>query len=224
MEIKDYFKIIKKRILLVLLITLSCTLLSAVISYFVIKPVYKSDIKVAIDANASAGDKDKKQQNYNDIIMYQKLVKSYSVYAKSRVVATDVIKELNLNISEDELINMVSVTPSGDTEFLSISVKSKDKDEVTKIADQLAISLKNVTKKIKDADNVQLIDPATAPTTPDSPKPLLNTAIAFVIGLMLSIGIVFLLEYLDSTIKDEDELKKILGCSVLGVIPVFEDK
>lgn len=222
MEIKDYFKIVKKRILLVLLITLSCTLISSVVSYFVIKPVYKADIKVAIDATASA-DKEQKQ-NYNDVIMYQKLVKSYSVYATSRVVANDVIKELNLDLTADQLISMISVTPSGDTEFLSISVKSKDKDEATKIANQLAVSLKNVTKNIKNSDNVKLVDPATEPTKPDSPKPLLNTAIAFVVGLMFSIGIVFLLEYLDSTIKDEEELKRMLGCPVVGVIPVFEEK
>jgi capsular polysaccharide biosynthesis protein len=222
MEIKDYFKIIKKRILLILLVTLSCTLISAVVSYFVIKPVYKADIKVAIDATSSV-DKEQKQ-NYNDVIMYQKLVKSYSVYTTSRVVANDVIKQLNLDLTAEQLISMISVTPSGDTEFLSISVKSKDKDEATKIANQLAVSLKNVTKSIKNSDNVKLVDPATEPTKPDSPKPLLNTAIAFVVGLMLSIGIVFLLEYLDSTIKDEEELKRILGCPVVGVIPVFEDK
>lgn len=222
MEIKDYFKIIKKRILLILLVTLSCTLISAVVSYFVIKPVYKADIKVAIDATSSV-DKEQKQ-NYNDVIMYQKLVKSYSVYTTSRVVANDVIKQLNLDLTAEQLISMISVTPSGDTEFLSISVKSKDKDEATKIANQLAVSLKNVTKSIKNSDNVKLVDPATEPTKPDSPKPLLNTAIAFVVGLMLSIGIVFLLEYLDSTIKDEEELKRILGCPVVGVIPVFEEK
>lgn len=220
MEIKDYFKIVKKRILLVLLITLSCTLISAIVSYFVIKPVYKADIKVAIDATASKEQK----ENYNDVIMYQKLVKSYSVYATSRVVANDVIKELNLDLTANQLIGMISVTPSGDTEFLSISVKSSDKDQATKVANQLAVSLKNVTKNIKNSDNVKLVDPATEPTKPDSPKPLLNTAIAFVVGLMLSIGIVFLLEYLDSTVKDEEELKKILGCPVVGVIPVFEEK
>lgn len=222
MEIKDYFKIVKKRIILVLLITLSFTLISAVVSYFFIKPIYKADIKVAIDATSSEDTEQK--QNYNDVIMYQKLVKSYSVYATSRVVANDVIKELNLDLTADQLISMISVTPSGDTEFLSISVKSKDKDESTKIANQLAVSLKNVTKNIKNADNVKLVDPATEPTKPDSPKPLLNTAIAFVVGLMLSIGIIFLLEYLDSTVKDEEELKRILGCPVVGVIPVFEEK
>ncbi|SHJ61529.1 Capsular polysaccharide biosynthesis protein [Clostridium cavendishii DSM 21758] len=223
MEIKEYFKILNKRKLMVIAITLSCALLSAVVSYFVIKPVYKSEIKVAIDAN-TASDKTEKKQDYQDVIMYQKLVKSYSKYATSRVVIKDVIKELNLSLTEDELINMISVAPEGDTEFLAISVKSKDKYEVSKITDQLALSLKNVTKKIKNADNVQLIDAATVPAKPDSPKPALNIAIAFVIGLMLSVGLVFLLEYLDNTVKDEEELKKILGCSVLGVIPVFEEK
>lgn len=220
MELKEYFNIVRKRLLLVILITLSCTLISAVVSYFVIKPVYKADISVIIGQITKD---DTQKQNYNDVMMYQKMVKTYSKFATTKAVAEDVISELNLNITADELISMMSVTPQGDTEFLTISVKSKDKTEVAKIANQIAKSLKKVSTEIKKQDNVQLVDEAVAPDKPDSPRPLLNIAVALFVGLMLSIGIVFLIEYLDNTVKDEEELTRLLGVPVIGVIPTIEE-
>lgn len=221
MELKDYFNIIRKRILLVILVTLGCTLVSAAVSYFVIKPVYKADIAVIIGSNDKAVDNTK--PNYNDVMMYQKLVQTYSEFVKTRVVADDVIKELKLDITSDDLIKMISVTPKGTTEFLTISVSSTNKDQVAEIANQVAKSLKKVSKEIKNQDNVQLVDGASVPQKPASPKPLLNIAVAFFVGLMLSIGIVFLLEYLDNTVKDEEELTKLLGIPVIGVIPTIEE-
>ncbi|GIM28701.1 capsular polysaccharide biosynthesis protein [Clostridium polyendosporum] len=221
MELKEYFNIIRKRILLIIIVTLSCTVLSAVISYFVIKPVYKADIAVIIGNNDKVADSTK--PNYNDVMMYQKLVQTYSEFVKKRVIAEDVIKELNLDITADELINMISATPKGTTEFLNISVSSTNKDQVAEIANQVAKSLKKVSTEIKNQDNVQLVDGASAPQKPDSPKPLLNIAVAFFVGLMLSIGVAFLLEYLDNTVKDEEELTKLLGIPVIGVIPTIEE-
>ena len=89
---------------------------------------------------------------------------------------------------------MVSVAPKGDTEFLTITVKSKDPKEAMDIANQLAKSLKYVSNDVKKADNVQLLDEAQVPIAPDSPNKRLNIAIAFFIGLMVSLGIAFLLE------------------------------
>ncbi|GFZ30519.1 capsular polysaccharide biosynthesis protein [Clostridium zeae] len=221
MELKEYFNIVRKRLLLVILITLSCTLISAVVSYFVIKPVYKADISVLIGQNQKSDSATK--ENYNDVMMYQKMVKTYSIFVQTKTVANDVINELNLDMNADQLIKMISVAPKGDTEFLTITVKSKDKGQVAKIANQIAKSLKKESIEIYNQDNIKLVDDAVEPTSPDSPRPLLNIAVALFVGLMLSIGIVFLIEYLDNTVKDEEELTRLLGVPVIGVIPTIEE-
>ncbi|MNP03170.1 Capsular polysaccharide type 8 biosynthesis protein cap8A [compost metagenome] len=156
--------------------------------------------------------------------MYQKLVKTYSEFVKTRSVAEDAIDKLNLDITPGALLGMISVAPKGDTEFLTITVKSKDAYEARDIANQVAKSLKAITKDIKKVDNVQLVDDALLPSGPVSPKPLLNIAIALILGLFVSVGIVFLIEYLDNTVKDTDELEKLLEVPVLGAIPMIEDK
>ena len=222
MELMEYFTIIKKRILLVILITIGATVLSGVLSYFVITPTYKADISVIIGKIENKTEVP--QAIMNDVLMYQKLVKTYSEFTKSRKVSEHVIEALKLNIEPSQLQKMVSVEPKGDTEFLTITVKSKDPKEAMNIANQLAKSLKYVSNDVKKADNVQLLDEAQLPTAPDSPNPKLNMAIAFFIGLMVSLGIAFLLEYLDNTVKSQEEIEKLTGIPVIGIIPLTEDK
>jgi len=222
MEIVEYLNIIKKRMLLIILVTIGATVLSGVLSYFVITPTYKSDISVIIGKTENKSTVS--QDSYNDVIMYQQLVKTYSEFAKSRKVSEHVIKALKLNMNPIQLQNMVTVAPKGDTEFLTITVKSTDPKEAFDIANQLAKSLKYVSNDVKKVDNVQLLDDAIEPTVPDNPKPKLNMAIAFFIGLMVSLGIAFLLEYLDNTVKTQEDIEKLTGIPVIGIIPLNEDK
>lgn len=217
MELKEYINIIKKRLLLIIIVTLLATFTSAVLSYLVINPVYKADISVMIG-------KQNKEQNANvsEALMYMKLVKTYGQIAKTRMVAEDVISKLNLKMKVAELIGMVSVAPQGDTEFMTITVKSKDAEQAMEIANQLALSLKEISINVRKEDNVMIVDKALLPSKPDSPKPVLNMAIAFFMGLMVSVGIVFLMEYLDNTIKTQEDVEKLIAVPVIGTIPLIE--
>jgi capsular polysaccharide biosynthesis protein len=222
-ELQEYVQILKKRWQLILIITIAAAAVSAAVSFFIIKPTYKSDISVIIGKIGTTTEAGSQSMNYNDVLMYQKLVKTYSELVKSRTVAENAISSLRLDIKPTELQQMISVSPKGDTEFLTISVKSKDAEQAMKIANQLAKSLKDVSITVKKMDNVQILDTAQLPVDPDSPKPMLNIAIAFFLGLMLSVGLVFLLEYLDSTVKTQDDIEKLLGIPVIGVIPFVVD-
>lgn len=221
MEIIEYFNIIKKRMLLVILVTIGATVLSGVLSYFVITPTYKSDISVIIGKPQTNSEV---SQGYNDVMMYQQLVKTYSEFVTSRKVSEHVIKALNLKMDPAQLQAMVTVAPKGATEFLTITVASKDPKEAMDIANQFAKSLKYVSNDVKKVDNVQLLDEALEPTSPANPNPKLNMAIAFFIGLMVSLGIAFLLEYLDNTVKSQEDIEKLTGIPVIGIIPFTDDK
>lgn len=72
--------------------------------------------------------------------------------------------------------------------------------------------------RLQNTPNIVQIEPATAPTTPIRPRPLMNIALAAAVGLMLAAGIVFLVEYLDDTLKSPEEIERTLGIPVLGFI------
>ena len=78
--------------------------------------------------------------------------------------------------------------------------------------------------KIMNVDNVSILAKAEVSdqASPIKPQPLMNIAIALVVGLMLGVGIAFLLEYLDHTIKTEQDIERILDMPVIGVIGQIE--
>jgi capsular polysaccharide biosynthesis protein len=77
-----------------------------------------------------------------------------------------------------------------------------------------------------NVDNVSILAKATVADnqSPIKPRPLLNVAIAFVAGLMAGVGLAFLLEYFNNTVKNEQDIEKVLGLPILGVIATIDDQ
>ncbi len=78
--------------------------------------------------------------------------------------------------------------------------------------------------RLQNTPNVIQIEPATRPDEPIRPRPIVNTALASLVGLMLAGGIVFLIEYLDDTLKTPDDVERYLGLPVLGFIAEMKFK
>lgn len=73
-------------------------------------------------------------------------------------------------------------------------------------------------------NNISVVDEAKAPRTPNSPQSFQNALLALMIGLLGGIGMAFLREHLDNTFKQADEVEKVLGLPVLGMIPWVQRK
>jgi len=71
------------------------------------------------------------------------------------------------------------------------------------------------------ASNIRVVDPAEIPERPVKPRVILNLALGIILGLGLGIGLAFFQEYLDVTIKNPDEVERLVRLPSLGVIPVF---
>jgi len=67
--------------------------------------------------------------------------------------------------------------------------------------------------------SAKIIDPALTPSSPIKPNKRKNLALGFILGLMLGVGLAFLLEYMDQTIKTVEDVKELLGLSIYGIIP-----
>jgi capsular polysaccharide biosynthesis protein len=196
---------IRKKIGLIIVLTLLVTMFAGIFTFFFVEPEYRSTVAVFIsderkDAAAS--------ETINDINMYQKLVDTYAEIAKSRTVAEDVIKNLGEEMTVGELQSMISTSPKGNTQFLNLSVTSTDRELAYKMANQMARSLKVVSRELRGADIVQILDPANVPMGPSSPNVQLNLVIGFVLGMMISVFLVFVLEFMDKTVKDPSLLSQ----------------
>ncbi len=67
--------------------------------------------------------------------------------------------------------------------------------------------------------SVQVAQAAAVPTAPSSPKVTQNTILGAILGLLLGLGIAFLLERLDRRIREPKDLEKVYGLPLLGVVP-----
>jgi non-specific protein-tyrosine kinase len=72
--------------------------------------------------------------------------------------------------------------------------------------------------KLESTDLISVVEPAELPLYPVRPRTLMNTVLASIIGTMIAIGMVFLLEYLDTTVKSPDEISALTASPVLGQI------
>jgi len=221
MELRDLFEIVRKRLGLIVLITVVSLLISAVVSFFLLDDVYETSTTLMV------GKIQNNQTNtieYNDILANQKLVNTYSEIAKSDRVLDKVIEKLQLQLRPSNLRQKISVASVKETEIIRITVEDTDPGFATDLANAIAEVFMKEVVDIMKLDNVQVIDVAKVPEEPVKPKPLLNIVIAGVLGLMLGLGVVFLIEYLDNTIKVSEDIEKYLELPVLGVIPMFEEK
>lgn len=70
----------------------------------------------------------------------------------------------------------------------------------------------------------EVLDPALLPTTPIRPAPVRNALLGFVLGLVLGCGLAVLADYLDDTLKGNEDLERhTAGFTLLGAIPLFGD-
>jgi succinoglycan biosynthesis transport protein ExoP len=72
-------------------------------------------------------------------------------------------------------------------------------------------------------DNIAIYAPAELPTEPVSSRTVQNTLLGAATGLMIGVGIAFLLEYLDDTIKTPEDVKQIMPVGVLGALPHLKE-
>ena len=68
------------------------------------------------------------------------------------------------------------------------------------------------------ANLLTVVDPASPPAEPASPRVLLNTLLAAIVGLLLALGIAFVLDHLDDTVKSPDDVEATTGLPTLGTI------
>jgi capsular exopolysaccharide synthesis family protein len=93
-------------------------------------------------------------------------------------------------------------------------------DAANQVLDNLMSRAKetDVASELKST-NIRVVDPASIPDSAVRPRRLRDIALGFILGLFLSIGAAFFLEYLDNTLKTPDDVRDHLGVPLLGVIP-----
>jgi len=219
LDLRDLWRMVANRWQFIVVIPLVAMLISAVVSIFFITPQYQSSATLLV-----LKQQPEQSLQYSDLQISRQLVQTYREIARSRRVLDSVIDNLKLDYSYGQLREKVEVTSVRDTEVIHITVTDPNPRLARRIANQVAESFKDQSEKIMHLESVTILDWAVVPSRPVSPRIPLNIAIALVVGLMVAAGLVFLLEYLDNTVKTPEDVQEYLGLPVLGIIPYMEEE
>jgi len=221
-SLRDLMETLKKRLRLIVLITVLAALISGLVSFFILTPIYQASTQLLVNQSKN----DQQMYDFNQVQANLQLVNTYSVIIKSPAVLEKVIKELKLDMTTDTLNQKITVDSEQNSQVLNVSVQDPDPDKAVLIANKIAEVFKQEIVKIMNVDNVSILSKADLgkDMTPVKPKPLLNIAIAVVVGLMAGVGLAFLLEYLDNTIKNEQDIEKRLELPILGMVTTISEE
>lgn len=219
LDLYAIWQVIEKRLKMVILIPLIAGLISLLFSSFVITPLYCASTKLMVTRPT-----DVREIYWQDIQISRQLVETYREIALSRRVMTLAVEMGDLPYSADDLRGKLTFEGVRDTELINLTATDPDPELARDMANVVAAAFMEEVIEIMNIENVSVVDDAVTPDGPVSPRVGRNVAVAFLVGLMGAFGLVFLLEYVDQTLKDPVEAQRLLNIPVIGLIPTTEDK
>lgn len=199
----------------ILLSMILCGLAAFFCTRFLVTPLYQSSALMYVNNSAVSST----SVSLADLSASQTLVDTYIVILKTRLTLNEVIEQVGLEYTYEELRDMISATSINSTGIFEITVTSPDPAEAERVANTIVQVLPEKISGIVDGSSARTVDFAVQPTRKSSPNVTRNVAVGCVIGMILSCVAITVLELLDEKIRDEAYLMQTYHLPVLAAVP-----
>lgn len=220
-ELKRIFDILKSKMLLIVFILITFTLLGYVYSYYYVVPEYKSTATLLLIPNEGT---EKQGITATDLNLNAELISTYSNIAKQPKVLKQVIQNLNLNMTEQELLNKMQVRILSSTYIIELSVTNTNPQMAMNITKELSNVFLNEIQEIYHLNNIGIIDAASMPQTPSNVNHMKDIATFAVGSIVLSSIIIMAIYLFDNTVKTEEDIERYIKIKTLGKIPLNQNQ
>lgn len=224
-ELKDYLHIARRRWKLIV----GCFLVAIAVAALVtsqLTPQYESQARLFVSTPQS----DSATSAYQGGLFSEQRVKSYADLASGRELASRVIDDLGLDLEPDDLAGKVSATVVPETVILQLRVTDPSPERAQELTQAYAQELTDYVRELETPAgkkaapiSAAIVDAASLPDSPASPKPLRNIGIAAVLGLLVGFGAAVLRELLDTSIKSGSDAADTAQAPLMGTIPFDPD-
>lgn len=218
-DLKELFEFIKKKIGLLITITVVICLLGCIYGLFIQKPMYKSYTTIILGGNETTASQTITQ---SDITLNKNLVDTYAEIVKSRRVLEQVIAELDLEETYEELSNKISVSSVNNTEIIKITVADRNPIEAKNVANVTANFFSKEVVKLYNMNNVNVLDEANETNEPYNINIPKQVIIYFFIGIIIALSILFIIFYFDRTIKSVEQVEQKIKLPILGGVEEYK--
>ena len=214
-NIKDFFSYLKRYIWVYIIFAVLAVGGVLIYDNMFKKPIYKAQTTVVIAKSDGMMDS---AATLSDVNASQKLVSTYGEIAKSELVLSRVIDNLGLRSTVKELSKNLTVKTVDDTSILSITVADPKAQLSATIANEIANVFSEEVKTIYKVENVTQLSVAVAPSSPANNTTMRDVVVVLAGAVLVVTGFAFLRFYLDDTIKQGDDVEKIIGLPAAGYI------
>ncbi|MGN0498278.1 MAG: YveK family protein [Acutalibacteraceae bacterium] len=221
-DLRFIFEILKKNIIPLVLVTVIVGAMALFGSMIFIPKQYEADAMLIVNNKQS----DSQVINSGEIVAAQNLAEVYSIIIKSDTVLQQVIDDLKLNMTYEQLYKAISVSSVNSTQVISIKMRNTDPDFAKEIIADLVKVAPDVIKDKVEAGSVKVISEARISNNgnPVSPSLTKNALFGAIIGFVITLAIVFIKAFFRNTLKTENDITNTLGIPLLGIIPEIDEK
>ena len=219
MGLNKYLRIVRQRLWMVVVCPILAAITAGIVSV-VLPPVYEAKVDLAVRSAQVLPSTDPNAPSISN----STILGTYALWMVEPPRLAQVIGDLGLKTTPDELAKEIKVTPDTVATVLHVTVQDTNPTRARDIANTLVADFRAAVKQIQQTetqtpDNLVVISDAVTPDKPVSPNVAFNVAIAFAAGLLVALGLAFLLDQLDQSIKGDEDLSEQLGLVSLGHIP-----
>ena len=214
-NLEDMRSLFRKRLWIIIVVTALTTVL-VIYKTRQMAPTDTCSMKFLVSTS------DKILDNYseNEIEAYSKFMATFNEIMKVGDFLDDTLKKNKISKTSDQVKYAISYSVSTTAPIFTLNYTSSSTNEMEDILNAVCEKFEYEIKEIDSRVKVKILEePTTYSSLPNKAKVIL---VAIAAGIIISIGIILFLDYIDDTIGKREELEKILPVPVLGDIPHHE--
>lgn len=224
-EVLDGIKDKWKNIVLIVLFFL---LISSIYNIFFINKEYEANVKIFIGKQKFKNITE--TYNNEEINLYQRLITTYSEVIKSKKLINESIKGSKMNYLQDKYKNInydllmenLTVNPIANTQIIEIKYKSLNPQQSYDLLYSITENLISYSKELYPNVNITILEQVHVNLKPLMNKKLTIIGLGLILGLIVGIGGIIGVMYLNNTYKNQKSLEEEIGLTVIGVIPKID--
>ncbi|HIQ99968.1 MAG TPA: protein-tyrosine kinase [Candidatus Scybalocola faecavium] len=214
-DLRELFAVLMDKILWILLAGVACGVAAFLVTKLFMTPMYSSSTQIYVLSKQNS-----ETMSYNDLQLSTQLAEDCAALIQSRTVTSQVIEELGLDMTDEQLASSISVEEvSSSGRVIQITVSYPDPVMAQRIADTIREVAAGNFVEIMDLEAVNTVEEANLPDSPSSPNTKMYTLLGLLGGIVVAAAVVIIVFITNDKIRTQDDVEKYLGISVLGVIP-----
>jgi len=226
LNIQEFAKLLRNRWITVL-VTMVVAVAGAAAITLLTTPFYEASTRLFVSTTSRTS----VSEIYQGNLFSQERVASYTELLTGKTVAKRTIAKLGLDMKPEELQQRVKASAQLDTVLIDVSVRDESPVRARDIADALSDEFVLMVRELETPEDGTRADArviveqrAVVPEFPVSPKTKLNLLLGAALGVFFGVGLAFVRDRLDNTVKERDAIEELTGVGVVGSIPLDKDR